>query len=121
MRSWLDAGLHPAASSDAPVCETNMMANLHAMVTRRTAAGRVLGADQRISMAEAIHASTYNGAYLSFSESVKGRLLPGQLADIAVADRDIFAVQPEQLLEAKIDLTVLDGAVAYDRLGEVSA
>ena len=34
MRAWFDAGLHPAASSDAPVSDTSAMANLYTMVTR---------------------------------------------------------------------------------------
>ncbi len=55
MRSWLDAGQHPAASSDAPVCATNPFHNLFNQVTRRTSRGTVLGAGQAISVAEAVH------------------------------------------------------------------
>ena len=121
MRAWFEAGLHPAASSDAPVSDTSTMTNLYTMVTRKTDSGRVLGADQALSLAEAVSALTYNGAYVSFSEEVKGTLRPGQLADLAVLDRDIFALEPEELLATEVDLTVRDGQVVYDRTGEASA
>jgi len=45
----------------------------------------------------------------------RGRLVPGQHADIAVLDRDIFAVEPEDLLGARADATILGGEVAFDR------
>ena len=121
MRAWFDAGLHPAASSDAPVSDTSTMANLYTMVTRKTDSGRVLGADQALGLAEAVSALTYNGAYVSFAEGVKGTLRPGRLADLAVLERDIFALEPDALLETEVDLTVRDGQVVYDRTGEASA
>lgn len=121
MRSWLDAGLHPAASSDAPVSESSPMPNLYAMVTRRTARGRVLGADEAVRLPEALHAYTYCGAWGTGAEADKGRLIAGQLADLAVIDRDIFDARPDALLDARADLTVLGGRVAWDRLAEVMA
>ena len=121
MRTWMQHGLYPAASSDAPVCGTNVMTNLYSMMTRKTAKGVTLGEDQRLTLREALSASTYNGAYLSFSESVKGTLLPGQLADIAVASEDLFQSDAEKILEADIDLTILEGAIVHDRLQEHEA
>jgi predicted amidohydrolase YtcJ len=118
MRTWMQHGLYPAASSDAPVCGTNVMTNLYSMITRKTAKGVTLGEDQRLSLPEALSASSYNGAYLSFSESVKGTLLPGQLADIAVTSRDLFGAVAEEILESSIDLTILEGDIVYDRLQE---
>jgi predicted amidohydrolase YtcJ len=88
------------------------------MLTRKTAKGVTLGEEQRLSLPEAVSAGSYNGAFLSFSESVKGTLLPGQLADIAVASGDIFNAEPEQILESEFDLTLLEGDIVYDRLQE---
>jgi len=88
-------------------------------VTRKTDRGTVMGADQRITAEQAISAMTYNGAYGSFSESVKGTLAPGMLADIAVFDRDLFAVAPEDILPALADITLIDGEIVHDRKGEV--
>ncbi len=121
MRTWMEHGLYPAASSDAPVCGTNVMTNLYSMLTRKTAGGVTLGEDQRLTLPEALSASTYNGAYLSFSESVKGTLLPGQLADITVTSENLFGADAETILESKIDVTILEGDIVYDRLEEHGA
>lgn len=121
MRTWMQNGLHPAASTDAPVCGTSVMTNLYSMLTRKTAKGVTLGEEQRLSLAEAVSAGTYNGAFLSFSESVKGTLLPGRLADIAVASGDLFGAAPEEILESEIDLTILEGDIVHDRLQEHDA
>jgi len=118
-RTWQDEGLYPSASSDAPVSQTNPFANIHTMVTRKTSKGTVLGEDQRFSVAEAVSAYTHNSAYGSFEEEVKGRLIPGHLADIAVPDTDLFDVEPDRILEARNDLTIVGGEVMYDRQGEV--
>lgn len=117
MRAWIEAGMHPAAGSDAPVSETDAMPNIHAMVTRSTRHGTVLGADQAISLAEAVHAYSWAGAYTQFAEGVRGRLVPGQLADVAVLSRDIFALDPSELIGVRADLTIRGGAVVYDRHG----
>ena len=115
MRSWIEAGMHPAAGSDAPVSDTSAMPNIHAMITRATRHGTILGPDQAISMAEAMHAYTWAGAYTQFAEATRGRLLPGQLADIAILSRDIFTIDPSELIGVRADMTLLAGAVVHDR------
>ena len=91
------------------------------MVTRRTARGTPIGTDQAISMAEAVHCLTYNGAYTQFAEDRKGRLLPGMLADIAVLSRDIFAGEPDDLLSTRADLVWRGGVKVHDRNGDLPA
>ena len=115
MRSWMNAGLLPIASSDTPVSDFSPMKNLYCMTTRKTDRGRVLGKAERLSLEEAVSALTLNGAYGSFSESEKGTLTAGSLADIAVLDRDIFAVEADELLETRVDLTLLEGALVHER------
>ncbi len=122
MRKWLDAGLHAAASSDAPVCATDPFKNLFTMVTRKTKRGTVIGGAETLSMAEAVHAYTALGAYTQFAEDRLGRLVPGQLADIAVLSHDIFSVAVETVEnEVRCDLTLLGGEVVFDRLGQFAA
>lgn len=119
MRHWLEAGLHPAASTDAPVCATEPFKNLYAMTTRRSRAGTLLGPDQRLSMAEALHAYTACGAYTQFAEDRMGRLMPGQFGDVAVMSHDLFTADPEELRsEARCDITIRGGEVVFDRLGQ---
>ena len=121
MRAWLDAGQHPAASSDAPVSTTDPFPNLFTMVTRRTDKGTVLGPAEAISLPEALHCLTRNGAYTQFAEDRRGRLRPGYLADVAVLSRDIFAASPDALLDTRADLVLRGGEAVFDRHGELAA
>jgi predicted amidohydrolase YtcJ len=119
MKRWLDAGLHPAASSDSPVSTPDPFKNLFTMLTRKSKCGTVVGGSERLTMEEAIHAYTYCGAFTQFAESQVGRLIPGQLADIAVLSHDIFAVEPEVVeTEVRCDMTILGGEIVFDRLGQ---
>ncbi|MDX3807658.1 amidohydrolase [Bosea thiooxidans] len=122
MRKWLAAGLHAAASSDAPVCATDPFKNLFTMVTRRTKRHTEIGGAERLSMEEAVHAYTLLGAYTQFAEDKLGRLVAGQLADIAVLSHDIFSVPVEMVEnEVRCDLTLLGGEIVFDRHGQLAA
>ncbi len=117
MASWLRDGQHPAASSDAPVSSTDPFQNIFTMVTRRTNKGTVLGADQAISVAEAVHCLTYCGAYTQFAEAERGRLLPGMLADLTVLSQDIFSAAPDAILGTRADIVLRGGQVIVGSLG----
>ena len=79
------------------------------MVTRRTNKGTVLGADEALTVAEAVHCLTFCGAYTQFAETERGRLLPGMLADLTVLSQDIFTATPEAILATKADLVLRGG------------
>lgn len=114
MRDWLDAAMLPAASSDAPVCATDPFKNIYTMITRRTRAGTLIGGDQALSIAQAIHAYTYCGAFSQFAEDQVGRLLPGMRADVAILSHDIFAASPETIREGiACAATLIDGVVVH--------
>jgi predicted amidohydrolase YtcJ len=121
MRTWVEEGHEPSASSDAPVSTVEPFTNLFAMLTRKTNKGTVLGPDEALTMEQALHAYTYAGAYSQFAETRRGTLTPGMLADIAVISADLFALSPEEVLTARADLTIRGGAVIFDRHGEVAA
>ncbi len=48
-------------------------------------------------------------------EAYKGKLAPGFLADVAVLERDPFAVDPSELKDIEVVLTVVDGEIVYER------
>ena len=114
MRSFLDAGLLPSASSDAPVATTDPFKNLYTMVTRNSRSGTLLGADERLSLKEALHCYTACSAFSQFSEQSVGTLAPGMRANVAVFSHDIFSVSPETLRDdVRCDLTLLDGTIVH--------
>lgn len=121
MRTWLEEGHHPAASSDCPVSTVDPFINLFTMITRKTSRGTVMGAGEALTVEQAVHCQTWCGAYTQFAEDRRGTLEPGMMADIAVLSRDIFSSSSEQILhETRADLTLRGGTVIFDRHGEAA-
>jgi hypothetical protein len=116
-RSLLDSGARLAFGSDCPVETLDPLAGIHAAVTRRRADGSPGPQGwipaQRIGVAQAVHAYTLGAAYASGEAHLKGSLAPGKLADLVVLSRDIFRIPPDEILSARVEMTVLDGRIVY--------
>jgi predicted amidohydrolase YtcJ len=69
---------------------------------------------EALSREQAVIAYTAGSAYAEFAENQKGRLAPGQLADLAVLSEDIFTAPPPVLLGTRSVLTMVDGQVVWD-------
>lgn len=118
MRTWIERGFKPAASTDAPVCDANPFPNFYTMLTRKTSRGAVVGASEAITALQALQAYTEFGAYVNKAERHRGRLVPGMAADVAVFSRDLLSAAPEDILyDTRCDLTLLGGEPVHDRLG----
>ena len=113
MREELDLGLRPVLSSDSFVSSLRPMDTVANAVRRTTREGVEIGADQAISVHEALRAHTWDAAYALGVEDRLGALKPGYLADVVVLDRDIEAIPTEELSDVNAWLTVLDGRIAY--------
>ncbi len=117
-RSLLDAGTVLAFGSDWFVAPLDPLQGIYAAVTRCPLGDIPPTAwvpEQKISVAEAVQAYTLGSAYASQDEHIKGSLEPGKLADIAVLSDDIFEIDPLQIRETKVDMTIFDGKVIYER------
>ncbi len=114
-RSWFDAGIVAAGSSDVPVVSADPFVNLRSAVTRLTQDGQRMGPNQGVTIDEAIRMFTINGAFASFEERIKGSITEGKLADLVVLDRDPRTVEPEELHTLRAQLTMIDGRIAYER------
>lgn len=121
MKTWLEEGHHPAASSDCPVCTVDPFINLFTMVTRATNKGTVLGPEERLTAEEAVHCYTWCGAYTQFAEDRRGTLDVGMQADIAVLSADVFSIEPDAILKTQADITLRHGLPIFDRQGEMAA
>ena len=113
-RSFLDYGIPVAGASDYMPGPYEPMMALQSLVTRKDFAGRVWGANQRISVDEAIRVCTLHGAYASFEEHQKGSITAGKLADFTVLGRDPHDVDPDALKEIPVVRTVVGGRVMYE-------
>lgn len=112
-RSFLDAGVRAAAGSDfSPGPFAPLMA-IQAMVTRTGWNGETWGANQRVSVDEALLINTLNGAYNSHEEAIKGSITAGKLADFVVLAEDPHRIDPSKIKDIKIYRTVTGGLTVY--------
>ena len=116
LKTWKDLGFKPATGSDAPVCHPNPYPNIYSMLTRETGKGTVMDARECVTIEEALQVYTELGAFSQKLENVKGKLIPGQVADIAVFSRNMLTAKPEEILnETHCVLTMRDGQVVFER------
>ncbi|MFX0207817.1 MAG: amidohydrolase, partial [Candidatus Hodarchaeota archaeon] len=69
--------------------------------------------ENRISLVEAIKCYTLNGAYASFEEDIKGSIEPGKLADITILSEDLSLISPKNLLDVKVEMTIVNGKIQW--------
>ncbi len=112
-RSFADAGITAAAGSDFSPGPFAPMMGMQGMVTRTGWNGETWGANQRISVDEALRVLTINGAYASHEETIKGSITPGKLADFVVLGADPHAVDPNKIKDIAVVRTVTGGRTVY--------
>ena len=115
-RDMLDAGVPVLFSSDAPVCDPSPLVGIHALVTRQRGDGTPEGGwypEQRITVEEAVRGYTLSPAMTFGRQNELGSITPGKRADLVILDRDIYSVDPMEILDTKVDLTVFDGRIVY--------
>jgi predicted amidohydrolase YtcJ len=112
-RTFLDAGIQVAAGSDFSPGPFDPRMAIQGMVTRTGWDGKTWGANQRISVEEALRVNTINGAYNSHEESIKGSITAGKLADFVVLSDDPFTIDKSKIKDLKIVRTVVGGRTVY--------
>ena len=117
-RSLLDAGAQVAFGSDWTVAPMDPVLGIDAAVTRRTIDGAYPEGwmpQERVTLEETLTAYTSAAAEAGFMEDRVGRIAAGMLADLVVLDRDVFRVDAKSLVDTRVDMTVVEGAIAYQR------
>jgi len=114
-KSLLEQGTVLAFGTDYPVVTFSPMETIHAAVTRQNIEGHEININpwEKIPLADVLRAYTFGGAYCVNQDDILGSLEEGKLADIVVLDRNLFGVDPEEILETKVLLTVMDGDVVH--------
>jgi predicted amidohydrolase YtcJ len=116
-RSLLDSGVTLAFGTDWTVAPLNPMLTLYGAVTRRTIDGKNPNGwvpEQKISIEEAVRAYTSGSAYAEFQDRVKGTIAPGKLADLVILTEDIFKINPNEIENVKVAMTIVDGRLVYE-------
>ena len=112
-RTFIDAGITAAAGSDFGPGPFDPRMAIQAMVTRTGWNGETWGANQKITVEEAVRVNTLNGAYNSHEENLKGSITPGKLADFVVLADDIHTMDHSKIKDVQIVRTVVGGTTVY--------
>lgn len=110
--SLVRSGAHVCMGSDWPVAPIDPLTGLDAAVNRETLDGKNPQGwhpEQRVTLAQAMHSYTQEGAYAGFNEKRMGLIAPGFLADLVVWDSDFFDIDSHSLLKAKVLRTIVGG------------
>ncbi len=114
----LQSGAVIINGTDAPVEPLNPIACFYAAVTRRTLEGNPPGGfepSQKMTRPQALRSYTLDAAYGAFEEALKGSITPGKLADFTVFSQDIMTIPEDELLNTRVDFTIVNGNIVYRR------
>lgn len=116
-KSFLDSGAELAFGTDFPVVPFNQFVGIHAAVSRKNYDGSVAGVvnGENITVAQALRCNTLHSAKVYGRDHELGTLEAGKLADIIVIDRNLFTVPVDDINDAEVILTVMDGNVTYQK------
>jgi hypothetical protein len=117
LKTQLRHGAVLALGSDCPVEAIDPLLGIHAAVTRCRADGSP-GPEgwypaERLSVEEAVRGFTWGPAYAAGMEGKIGTLEVGKLADLTILDRDIFTIDPMEIVDVRVVGTVVGGRFAW--------
>jgi predicted amidohydrolase YtcJ len=105
-----------AFGSDWPVVTLNPWPGVQNALTRKTAEGDPPNGfvpQERISLEHAIRAYTLGAAFAGHRERIEGSIEPGKLADLIILARDLFKIEPNQIGDMEVLLTIVGGKTVY--------
>jgi predicted amidohydrolase YtcJ len=112
-RSELEHGIQPVISSDSHVASYRPLNTIAHAVLRRTRDGAPIGAEQALTVEEAVRSMTLDAARSIRMDDRLGSIEPGKLADLTIVDGDVLATPAEQIAALGVWMTVVDGKVVY--------
>jgi hypothetical protein len=119
-RSMLNHHTHLAFGSDAPFAPLNPMLGIYAAVTRcdeRREPSTSWYPEERLTVAETIHGYSMGAAFAAGKQTLQGSISPGKWADFIILDKNIFEIDPMEIPDAKILMTILAGQVVFESEG----
>ncbi len=111
----LDMNIPFALHSDYPISRYEPMIRLDGAVNRTTKEGIVLGSNQKIGVEDAIKAYTVGGAYTTHEENRKGKIVPGQFADLVVLDKNPIMIDPGEIASIQVLTTIVGGKIVFEK------
>ncbi len=111
-RDLKNVGAHMAFGSDWTVVPFDPLTHIHVALNREKLAPD--STDQRLTLDECILGYTRDAAYVEFKEYEKGQIKAGYLADLVLFSHDLFALQSDEIAQAHVVLTIMDGRIVYE-------
>jgi predicted amidohydrolase YtcJ len=123
--SLVRSGAKLAFGSDWPVSSADALAEVHVAVNRTMPPGYLYGEpdknekpllpDERIDLPTAIASFTIGSAHVNHLDNITGSIEVGKRADLVILSEDLFARPVEEIGKTRVDLTLVDGSVVYER------
>jgi len=117
IKSMIDCGAVVGFGSDWFVSSLNPLYNIQVAVTRNLieASPEPFLASERITLEQAVRAYTLGAAYINFLEHESGSITVGKAADIIVLDRNIFKKPVNEIHQAQVVATFVNGNLVYEK------
>lgn len=118
LKSLYDSAGVLAIGSDCPVVDNNPFFEIYRAVTRLHNDGKPEGGwnpSEKLSLYEILRSYTYGSAYGVRRETELGTLEPGKFADLVVLDKNLFDVDPSEILNCSVLMTIMDGKIIYEK------
>lgn len=122
-RRMADKGITIAGGNDFPWCSrTHAMQCISQLATRKSQAADVVPdwmAGDELTIEEGIRGMTVTNAWVVFEEDVKGTITPGKLADLTIVSDDPLSMDPYDVRNISIEMTVMNGVIRHDQMGKM--
>lgn len=112
-KKYQEMGIIAPGNTDCPVCDVNPLWAIYSAVVRKSFAGNSLGEEQRVDIMEALRAYSTYPAYSTFEEDRLGSIKEGKFADMVVLENDILSVDPEEIKDIKVAMTIMNGKIVW--------
>ena len=113
-RMLINHGIHVGYHSDGgDITVINPWLNFSTMITGRNLAGQAILGDQTLTRQQTLWLATAANKWFIWEDDI-GSLEPGNRADLAVLDRDYFAIPDEDIKRIRSVLTIVGGRVIYN-------
>ena len=116
-RTLIDAGVRIAVGTDTPVVNAAPLRTVYVAVTRKNMRGVPVPPNtpgEAMTLSEVLRGYTYGAAYANNMEGKTGTLSVGKYADIAVIDRNLFAIPPDEIKDCRNICTIFQGEIIYN-------
>ena len=120
-RALLDSGATIAFGSDWPAAgwfsTYKPLDAIETAVTRQSVGSPEMAvlepADQRLDLAQALHAATLGAARQLRLDHLVGSVRPGKLADLVVLRHNLFEIESHRIAATPVDMTMMNGRLTH--------